>query len=139
VGLNLTIRADGLAKDVQVWQSLDPVLDRNAVAAVSQWRFAPARQDGAAVETTVSAEIYFQQEGPGPSLSEFAAQADDQSARIVTLQVEVAANGSAMSLHVLRSVGFGFDERAIEAAKQWLEQGDAVGAEHDAVIQVEFN
>jgi TonB family protein len=139
VGLTLTIGADGLAKDVQVAQSLDPVLDRNALAALSQWRFAPARQDGVPVEITVSAEIYFQQEGPGPSLSAFTAQSDDQSASTVTLQVEMPPNGTVMRFHVLRSVGFGFDERAIEAAKQWLEQGDAVGAGREAVIQVEFN
>lgn len=138
VRLNLTIGTDGLAKNVRVVQSLDPELDRNAVAAVSKWRFAPARQDGVAVEIAASAEVDFQQEGPGPSLSAFAAQSNE-SAHTVKRQMEVASNGDSMIFHVLRSAGFGFDEQAIEAVKRWLRQGDPVGSGHRAVIQVEFH
>jgi TonB family protein len=139
VGLSLTIGANGQAKDVVVRQSVDPVLDRNALAAVSKWRFAPARQDGAAVETTVNVDIHFEQDGPDPSPAVYAAQAEERSAGIVTLQAEIGANGSAIKFHVLRSLGFGFDERAIEAAKQWLAQGDWAAAGYDGLIQVEFN
>ena len=43
VVLDLTIEADGRVSAVQVFQGVDPRLDKAAVDAVQQWTFKPAR------------------------------------------------------------------------------------------------
>jgi len=40
----------------------------------------------------------------------------------VILQVVVTPDGEASDIHVLRSPGFGLDEKAVEAVKQWTFQ-----------------
>jgi outer membrane biosynthesis protein TonB len=42
---------------------LDPGLDRKAIEAVAQWRFAPATADGKPVESIINAEVRFQTVG----------------------------------------------------------------------------
>jgi TonB family protein len=55
-GLILT---DGSVGAVQVMKSLDPELDQAAVAAVWQWKFAPATRDGVPVPVLVPIEVSF--------------------------------------------------------------------------------
>jgi TonB family protein len=59
VVLNLVVNAQGRADDIKVTQSLDPGLDANAVAAVSQWLFKPGMKDGQPVDVAVTIEINF--------------------------------------------------------------------------------
>jgi TonB family protein len=59
VVLNLVVNAQGRADDIQVTQSLDPGLDANAVAAISQWLFKPGTKDGEAVDVAVRIEVNF--------------------------------------------------------------------------------
>jgi len=59
VKLNLEVNAQGRAEDIKVTQSLDPGLDANAVAAVSQWLFKPGTKDGQPVDVAVAIEINF--------------------------------------------------------------------------------
>lgn len=54
------IHADGTVGSISVRRSLDPDLDRNAVFALQQWRFEPARRHGVAVEVTLFIEVNFQ-------------------------------------------------------------------------------
>ena len=57
--LTAVVNAQGRADDIQVTQSLDPGLDANAVAAVSQWLFKPGTKDGQPVDVAVTIEINF--------------------------------------------------------------------------------
>jgi protein TonB len=57
--LTVVVGADGVARDIQVKQSLDPGLDVNAVAAVQQWKFQPGTKDGQAVDTKATIEVNF--------------------------------------------------------------------------------
>jgi TonB family protein len=46
VTFRMVVGTDGLAHDVQILKTLDPVLDRNAREALNGWRFKPATKDG---------------------------------------------------------------------------------------------
>ena len=58
--IGLVVSSQGLPRDVHVVRSLDKDLDRNAVDAVQQWRFEPARKGGNPVAVRVTVEIRFQ-------------------------------------------------------------------------------
>ena len=49
------IREDGSVDSVQIVRSLDPVLDKSAMAAFAEWKFTPAHRNGnpVAVEAVV--------------------------------------------------------------------------------------
>lgn len=53
--LSIIVDASGNPGDIQVVRGLDPGLDKNAIAAVSQWRFDPATKNNQAV--TVQAKV----------------------------------------------------------------------------------
>jgi TonB family protein len=59
VVITLVVNAQGRADDIKVTRSLDPGLDTNAVAAVSQWLFKPGTKDGQPVDVAVTIEINF--------------------------------------------------------------------------------
>ena len=59
VAIGLVVNSQGGPKDVRVVQSLQPEVDRCAVKAVKQWRFAPAQKDGKAVAVHVTIELEF--------------------------------------------------------------------------------
>jgi len=59
VTLSLVVNSQGHADDIKVTQSLDTQLDANAVAAVSQWLFAPGTKDGQPVDVAVTIVINF--------------------------------------------------------------------------------
>ena len=57
--LEIVIRHDGSVGDVRVLTGLGHGLDRRASDAVKQWRFAPARRQGAAVDVLVEVAVEF--------------------------------------------------------------------------------
>ena len=57
--LEIVIKADGSVGDVKVLRGLGAGLDERAVAAVRNWRFAPARRLGAPVDVIVEVEVEF--------------------------------------------------------------------------------
>ncbi|HEX4232434.1 MAG TPA: M56 family metallopeptidase [Bryobacteraceae bacterium] len=57
--LGVVIDASGLPKDIQVLRSLDPGLDANAIAAVTQWRFSPGMKAGKPVACEAHIEVNF--------------------------------------------------------------------------------
>jgi TonB family protein len=59
VTLTLVVNSLGRPDDIKVTQSLDAGLDANAVAAVSQWLFAPGMKDGKPVDVAVTIEVNF--------------------------------------------------------------------------------
>jgi TonB family protein len=59
VKLSLVVNSQGRADDIKVTQSLDPGLDANAVAAVSQWLFKPGSKDSQPVDVAVAIEVNF--------------------------------------------------------------------------------
>jgi periplasmic protein TonB len=59
VVLEIVVRRDGSVGDVTILQGLGAGLDQRAVAAVRQWRFAPATRKGAAVDVIVEVAVEF--------------------------------------------------------------------------------
>lgn len=57
--LRLVVGADGKPRDIHVVRSLGMGLDEKAVAAVSQWAFAPATKDGLPVPVQISVQVSF--------------------------------------------------------------------------------
>jgi protein TonB len=57
--LKLVVDENGNAQDIQVARSLDEGLDQNAIAAVRQWVFAPATEDGKPVAFAANIEVNF--------------------------------------------------------------------------------
>jgi|SRR5579872_3335225 len=59
VVVSFIVTTEGKVRDVTVTRSLDKDLDKQALAAVSKWRFEPAMKDGTPVEVRLSAELTF--------------------------------------------------------------------------------
>jgi TonB family protein len=59
VVLEIVIKSDGSVGDVKVLRGLGHGLDERAVAAVRDWRFAPARRLGTPVDVIVEVEVEF--------------------------------------------------------------------------------
>ena len=59
VKLQGVVNAEGVVVDIVVLQSLTPGFDRNAIAALQQWRFDPAMRNGVAVAVRVNFDISF--------------------------------------------------------------------------------
>lgn len=58
----------------------------------------------------------------------------------VTLSVVVKADGSVRDVHVVKSVGYGMDERAAECIRKWrFKPGAKDGAPVDVVFQMAYN
>jgi TonB family protein len=55
----MIVTAKGKVRDLKVIRSLDPGLDKQAVAAVSTWRFEPATKDGKPVAVHLPVEVTF--------------------------------------------------------------------------------
>jgi protein TonB len=60
VMLYAVIRTDGRVENVRVLRGVEARLDANAVAALSRWRFQPARKNGVAVAAEAVVQIPFQ-------------------------------------------------------------------------------
>lgn len=59
VGLGLTVSTSGSVEDIKVVRAAGFGLEEQAIKAVSQWRFAPATKDGAAVQVSSTVEVTF--------------------------------------------------------------------------------
>jgi protein TonB len=59
VVLEIIVRRDGSVGDVRVRRGLERGLDQRAIEAVRQWRFAPAKRRGAAVDVVVEVAVEF--------------------------------------------------------------------------------
>ena len=64
--MTVVVRTDGTPGDIEITKSLDSEygLDKQAVAALSQWRFEPGRKDGKPVPVRVTVEMRFTLKGP---------------------------------------------------------------------------
>ena len=59
--MTAVVRTDGTPSDIEITKSLDTEygLDKQSVAALSQWRFEPGRKDGKPVPVRVTVEMRF--------------------------------------------------------------------------------
>ena len=59
VMLSITITPEGTVRDPEVTTSLDKDLDKQAIKAVSKWKFAPATKDGKPVAVHLAVVVDF--------------------------------------------------------------------------------
>ena len=61
VVMNAVVGTDGTPEDIEITKSLDEQygLDKQAVAALNQWRFAPGLKDGKPVPVRITVEMRF--------------------------------------------------------------------------------
>jgi periplasmic protein TonB len=59
VAIGVVVTSKGLPDDAKVVKSLEKDVDRCALDAVKQWRFAPAKKDGKPVAVHITIEIEF--------------------------------------------------------------------------------
>jgi protein TonB len=59
VVMEIVVRTDGSVGDVKILQGLGRGLNDRAVQAVRQWRFSPARRQGAPVDVIVEVAVEF--------------------------------------------------------------------------------
>jgi periplasmic protein TonB len=59
VELAMIVTAEGKVRDLKVTKSLDKDLDKQALAAVSTWRFEPATKDGKSVAVHLRTDVSF--------------------------------------------------------------------------------
>jgi TonB family protein len=57
--LSMIVTPQGNVREPQIIQSLDKELDKQALKAVSQWKFEPATKDGKSVAVRIRTEISF--------------------------------------------------------------------------------
>lgn len=57
--LSIVVTPEGTVRDAKVTTSLDQDLDRQALKAVSTWKFQPATKDGKPVPVRIAVETYF--------------------------------------------------------------------------------
>jgi TonB family protein len=55
--VSLTVDADGKPSDLKIVQSVNPIMDKNVLAAVSQYRFTPGTLDDQPTAVPVSLEV----------------------------------------------------------------------------------
>ena len=59
VVMEIVVRRDGTVGDVRVLRTLGSGLEQRAITAVRQWKFAPARRQGSAVDVVVEVAVGF--------------------------------------------------------------------------------
>jgi TonB family protein len=59
VTLSLVITPEGRAEKIRVTKGFDGDLDRNAVAAIEQWRFSPGQKDGKPVHAAAVIDVNY--------------------------------------------------------------------------------
>lgn len=147
--VNLTLDICGRPQNVHVLRGVGMGLDESAVNAVKQYMFKPAMEDGKPVPVQLNVEVNFQIFQPPPpvvlhsvplELTEEARQNKVSGTILVALTVDT--HGNPQNVHVLRGVGMGMDERAVEAVKQYrfepfVEDGQAVAKA--TTLQLKFD
>jgi TonB family protein len=144
VVLEVTVGMDGKARKLQVLRGLGFGLDQNALVAVRDWHFVPGKRNGRPVEFQVSIDVEFSLKnaelnesiandmatriGPGVIPPQVVYRSDPvypvnaQSAipgRAVVFDAIIPEDGIPRVIRVIRSLGWQFDESAINALKQW--------------------
>jgi TonB family protein len=143
VRLEIVVKADGTVGDVRVVQSLDPLLDSEAIKTAKQWVFAPGIKDGVAVPVAVQIEMTFTlKDDRGPKvgspdvfkpgdgvmtpkvLSETKPEYPPETKAsgvqgLVTLECVVLPSGRVGDVAVKKSLEPTLDQAAIRAMRQW--------------------
>ena len=163
VGLECIVEMNGSVSGVRVTKPLDPELDVQAVAALTQWRFKPGMKDGKAVRTLIEVEMSFTL-GSGPRLDsadvhkpgaagvlmptllkevkpEYPLSKRSSGIQgIVTLDCVVLTDGTVGDVRVARGLDPDLDQEAIRSMRQWrFKPGQKDGKPVPVQVSVEIS
>jgi TonB family protein len=144
--VNLTLDVCGRPQNVHVLHGVGMGLDENAVAAVKQYIFKPAMENGQPVPVEVNIQVNFQvyplatvKHSVPIVLTDEARQNNASGTIVVGLTVD--EQGMPQDVHILRGFGMGMDEQAVAAVKQYtfepFRQNDKPVAQQ-ALVEVKF-
>ena len=142
VTVEVRIGVDGTVTRLQVLRGLGHGLDENALLAVRDWRFIPARRNGVLIEATTQIDVEFNlrnaelneeiandmatRVGPGVTPPQVVHRLEPQyspttkhPAGAVVLDAVILEDGTPKIVRVIRSLDWELDETAINALKQW--------------------
>jgi TonB family protein len=142
VVLSLVVDEKGIPRDIRVIRPLGLGLDEKAIEAVQKWRFQPGRKNGRAVPVVADAQVNFRlrpEAKPDPKPSNPAAVVAPKVTRkvepvyspearearregVVKLAFVVNTEGVPQSIRVVSGLGYGLDEKAVEALRLWRYQ-----------------
>jgi TonB family protein len=166
IAVRVTVGTDGVPHGVRPVEGGASVLGDAAVKAVESWRFEPASGNGKKREADGAIEFEcrpgnVEEKTPAvptrqyrvgggvsapvllsklePEYSERARQAKHQGTSM--LYVQISPEGRATNIHVVRRLGMGLDQKAVEAVRHWrfkpgVKDGTPVTVE--ATIEVNF-
>jgi TonB family protein len=163
VAVRFDISKDGKPSDVRSAQPpTDPLADA-ALKAVESWHFQPGEYNGKKVASRGAAVLTCHPGGfvpldPGPhhppagpvtapvliskvepEYSELARRSKVEGT--VMLYIQITPQGKATSVHVVKMLGMGLDQKAIEAVKQWRFKPGMKGSQAvtvEATVEVNF-
>jgi TonB family protein len=136
VEMTAVIDSNGTPTQIRVTRGLEPGLDRNAVAALAEWRFKPGMKDGRPVNVLVTVQMTFTLRDPRI----YDKESKDVTAPVMLLEVKpsytpdairdriagsvevegiVGVDGKLTGARVVRGLDAGLDRKAVEAAAQW--------------------
>jgi len=143
--VSLIVDENGMPREVHIAQPLGVSLDQRVIDAVKAFRFAPAINLGQPVAVSMDVEIRVRvyadaaigelpntrpvmhlgggvsapvlRYAPNPQFSDDARAAKIQGVAIVGLIVD--ENGKARNVHIVRPLGHGLDEKAMEVVEQY--------------------
>ena len=118
--------ADGVPHDLVVQLPLGHGLDEKALDAVSKWRFDPAKKSGAPISVIEHFYVSFHLlKLPHTKLKhrtepEYTKEARDAKiAGRVRLTATIGIDGQAHDIKVMSPLGYGLDEKAVQAVSKW--------------------
>ena len=140
--VEVRVGVDGTVTRLQVLKGLGHGLDENALLAVRDWRFIPARRNGVLIEATTQIDVEFNlrnaelneeiandmatRVGPGVTPPQVVHRLEPQyspttkhPAGAVVLDAVILEDGTPKIVRVIRSLDWELDETAINALKQW--------------------
>ena len=145
--INFIVDTNGLPRNVHVLRGVGMGLDENAVAAVKQYTFSPAMEDGKPVPVSLNVEVNFHIFPPLKILHSVPLELSDEARRshaVGSIEVgfTIDTDGNPQDVHILRGAGMGMDERAIEAVNQYkfapfLKDGQPVAQQN--ILELKFD
>jgi TonB family protein len=155
VTLQASVDVQGNITVLRVLKGLNPELDERAIAAAMTWRFSPALKDGIPVAAISQIEVdftlppeTFRRGGnvtPPTVISRVEPQYTDAARNAhhqgtVILEAVIRKDGSVDIRRVVQSIGYGLDENAVAALKQWaFRPGMKNGQPVDVALNIEVN
>jgi TonB family protein len=154
VTLEVSVDANGKAIVRRIVKGLGYGLDERAIGAVIDWKFAPALRNGLPTTAVTEVDVDFKLPPEAPFrlsratnvrpptvISRVEPKYTDEAREAhlsgtVVLEAIVRTDGSVDVVRVVRSLGMGLDESAIDALKQWKFRP---GMKNDKPVDVALN